>query len=66
MNDNLFVPSTSQYHGDVVFGSAHDEFKECHIPLTKPPVIKVRGILGPALFDLCLPEDVDLLKHHHS
>lgn len=59
LSDHFFVPNSSQYHGDELVGSAPDEYKECYIPLTKPPVINVHGILGQALFDLCVPEDVD-------
>ncbi|KAK1392476.1 Transmembrane protein like [Heracleum sosnowskyi] len=59
MNDHFFVPISYQNHGDEVAGSANDEYKECYIPLTKTPVINVHGILGQALFDLCVPEDVD-------
>lgn len=59
LNDHFFVPNYSQYHGDEVVGSAPDEYRDFYIPLTKPPVINVHGILGQALFDLCVPEDVD-------
>ncbi|KAL1824971.1 hypothetical protein ACET3Z_011749 [Daucus carota] len=59
LNDHLFVPSSSQCHGDEAIDSVHDEYKESYVPITKPPVIKAHGLLGEALFGLCVPEDVD-------
>ncbi|XP_017243092.1 uncharacterized protein LOC108215211 isoform X2 [Daucus carota subsp. sativus] len=59
LNDHLFVPISSQCHGDEAIDSVHDEYKESYVPITKPPVIKAHGILGQALFGLCVPEDVD-------
>lgn len=59
LNDHFFVPSSMEYHGDKVLGSVHDEHKERYVTLTKPPVIKAHGILGQALFDVCVPTDVE-------
>ncbi|KAK1405740.1 hypothetical protein POM88_005345 [Heracleum sosnowskyi] len=59
LNDHFFVSSSVEYHGDKVLGSVHDEHKERYVTLTKPPVIKAHGILGQALFDVCVPTDVE-------
>lgn len=59
LNDHFFVPGSVEYDGDKVLGSVHDEQKERYVTLTKPPVIKAHGILGQALFDVCVPTDVE-------
>ncbi|WOG99006.1 hypothetical protein DCAR_0418352 [Daucus carota subsp. sativus] len=59
LNDHFFVPGSVEYDGDKVLGSVHNEQKERYVTLTKPPVIKAHGILGQALFDVCVPTDVE-------
>ncbi|KAL6574973.1 hypothetical protein OROMI_012258 [Orobanche minor] len=59
LNDYFHVPSSVEYHEDRDVGSVPDQSKGRYIPQSSPPKINARGILGPFLFDVCVPKNVE-------
>ncbi|CAL1410088.1 unnamed protein product [Linum trigynum] len=53
-NDDFFAPSSSKDHNNKEEGKASSSTN-----LTSPPRISAHGVLGQALFDVCVPKYVD-------
>lgn len=59
LNDHFFVPSSVEYNDDRDVGSVRDAQKERYIPIPNLPSINAHGVLGQALFDVCVPKNVE-------
>ncbi|GER56651.1 hypothetical protein STAS_34387 [Striga asiatica] len=59
-NDHFFLPSSSYYHNDgKEFSSIQQERKERSPNRSSPPCMSANSILGQALFDACVPKNVE-------
>lgn len=57
-NDHFFLPSSSEYQNSREFGSMQQDRKDrsAHRPT---PCISANSVLGQALFDACVPKNVE-------
>ncbi|KAL3621166.1 hypothetical protein CASFOL_036078 [Castilleja foliolosa] len=58
-NDHFFLPSSSHYQNSNEFGSIQQERKERSPLRSSPPCLSANSVLGQALFDVCVPKNVE-------
>ncbi|KAL6513780.1 hypothetical protein OROMI_034529 [Orobanche minor] len=58
-NDHFFLPSSSLYQNNKGIGSRQQERKERSPHRLSPPCMSANSVLGQALFDACLPKNVE-------
>lgn len=57
-NDHFFLPSSSEYQNSREFGSMQQEGRE-RLPHRSSPCMSANSVLGQALFDACIPKNVE-------
>lgn len=57
-NDHFFLPSSSEYQNSREFGSVQQEGRE-RLPHRSSPCMSANSVLGQALFDACIPKNVE-------
>ncbi|KAL1534651.1 hypothetical protein AAHA92_30808 [Salvia divinorum] len=58
-NDHFFLPSSSGYQNSREFGSTAQEPRDRLPHRSSPPCMSANSVLGQALFDACVPKNVE-------
>ncbi|CAA0827634.1 Protein of unknown function DUF829- transmembrane 53 [Striga hermonthica] len=58
-NDHFFLPSSTCYQNNKEYGSVQQESKERSPNRSSPPCMGANSVLGQALFDACVPKNVE-------